>query len=292
MNIRKGLLGLKKAGRLASNKLTKNLSRNGYAPVPHTPSLWHHHTSDLVFYLVVDDFGIKYTRKADVNHLLNSLQGDYKITKDWTRDKYLSLTLKWYCVNRNLSVSMSGYVKADLLKFQHEATTKLQDAPHRWNEPTYGAKTQYANNDKANLVDANSTLYVQQVCGTFLYYAIAVNQTILASINAISASQANTTTTTMGDIVWLLNYTATPPNATIHYHSNEMILPVASDASYLCKKRARSRDRGHFFLANQLVENGDNPSTLPTNNGAIHTLCHIIDTVMPQQRKPRSAPLF
>ena len=61
MDIRKGMPGIKKDARLASNRLTKNLARNGYATVPHTPSLWCYHTSDLVFSLVVDDFGIKYT---------------------------------------------------------------------------------------------------------------------------------------------------------------------------------------------------------------------------------------
>ena len=40
MEIRKGMPGLKKSGRLASDQLTKNLARNGYALVPHTPSLW------------------------------------------------------------------------------------------------------------------------------------------------------------------------------------------------------------------------------------------------------------
>ena len=59
-----------------------------------------------------------------------------------------------------------------------------------------------------------------------------------------------------------------------------MILHVASDASYLCKELAHSRAGGHFSLANQLVKNGDKPPTLPTNNGAIHTLCQIINTVM------------
>ena len=74
---------------------------------------------------------------------------------------------------------MPGYVKAALLKFQCEATTKPQDAPHRWNQPTYGANMQYADINEADLVDAKSTLYVQQVCGTFLYYAIAVDQNML-----------------------------------------------------------------------------------------------------------------
>ena len=75
------------------------------------------HTSDLVFFLVVDDFGIKYTWKADANHLLKYFEEDYEITEDRTREKYLGLTLKWDYVNRDLSVSMSGYVKAALLRF-------------------------------------------------------------------------------------------------------------------------------------------------------------------------------
>ena len=233
-----------------------------------------------MFSLFVDEIGVNYTRKADADHLLKSLWEDYDITEDWTEEKYLSLTLKWDYVNRNVSVSMPGYVKAALLKFQHKATTKPQDSSHRWNQPTYGAKTQYSDTEKADLVDAKYTLYVQQVCGTFLYYAIAVDQTMLAALNSISAAQANATTTTMGDIAWLLNYTATHPDATIHYHASNMILHISSDASYLCEERARSRSGGHFFLANRLVKNGDKPPTLPTNNGAIHTLCQIINTVM------------
>ena len=80
VEIRKGIPRLKQAGRLVRNRRTKNLARNGYDPVPHTSSLWHHHTSDLVFSLVVEDFGIKYTQKSDANHLLKSLREDYVIT--------------------------------------------------------------------------------------------------------------------------------------------------------------------------------------------------------------------
>ena len=103
---------------------------------------------------------------------------------------------------------------------------------------------------------------------------------MLAALNAISAAQANATTTTMEDIVWLLNYAANHPDATINYHASDMILHVASNASYLCEEQARSRAGGHFFLANRLVEDGNKPPTLPANNGAIHTLCQIIKTVM------------
>ena len=98
MDIKKGIPVLKQAGRLSRDRMNKNLARNGYAPVPHTPSLWHHHTSDLVFSLVLDDFGINCTRKEDADHLLKSLRKDYVITKYWAGYKYLGLTLKWYYV--------------------------------------------------------------------------------------------------------------------------------------------------------------------------------------------------
>ena len=129
-------------------------------------------------------------------------------------------------------------------------------------------------------MDAKSTLYVQQVFGTFLYYAITVDQTMLADLNTIYVAQAGATTTTMGDIVWLLNYAATHPDATINHHASDMILHIASDASYLCEERARIQAGGHFFFANRLVKNGNKPHTLHTNNGAINTLCRIIKTVM------------
>ena len=83
----KGILGLKQASRLASNRLTKNLTRNGYAPVKHIPYLWCHHTSNLVFSLVVDNFGIECTRKEDADHLIKSLQENFNITKDSTEEK-------------------------------------------------------------------------------------------------------------------------------------------------------------------------------------------------------------
>ena len=58
---------------------------------------------------------------------------------------------------------------------------------------------------------------------------------MLAALNDISVAQAHATTTTMGDIVWILNYTVTHPDAIIHHHASDMILHIASNASYLCK---------------------------------------------------------
>jgi hypothetical protein len=38
---------------------------------------------------------------------------------------------------------MPGYFKAALHKYQHPAPRHPEHAPHQWNPPVYGAKTQY-----------------------------------------------------------------------------------------------------------------------------------------------------
>ena len=58
---------------------------------------------------------------------------------------------------------------------------------------------------------------------------------MLVALNAIATAQAHITTTTMGNILWLLNFAETYTNDILNYHVSDMILHVASNASYLCK---------------------------------------------------------
>ena len=82
MEICKGMPGLKQAGRIANERLTKNLQNHGYALCPRTSALWLHNTLLIVFTLVVNNIGVKYTGKHNANHLLNALCALYTITVD------------------------------------------------------------------------------------------------------------------------------------------------------------------------------------------------------------------
>ena len=115
---------------------------------------------------------------------------------------------------------------------------------------------------------------------------------MLVSLNAIATEQAHANTIAMGDIVWLLNYAVTHPVATLHYNASDMILHIASDVSYICEERACSQAVGHLSLADRLVNNVNKPPTLPTNNGAIHTLCQLIKTVMSSASKAEICATF
>ena len=58
--IRKGMPGLKQAGKIANERLKKHLANFGYASCKFTAALWKHNIRNITFTLVVDDFGIKY----------------------------------------------------------------------------------------------------------------------------------------------------------------------------------------------------------------------------------------
>ncbi len=73
VKINKGMYGLKQAAVLAYQHLIDNLQKDGYTPIEYTDSYWRHATLPTVFCLCVDDFGVKYYNKQDLNHLINSL---------------------------------------------------------------------------------------------------------------------------------------------------------------------------------------------------------------------------
>ena len=104
--IDKGMYGLPQAGKLAHDKLKTHLKQFGYAPCRLTPGLWRHETRDVTFTLVVDDFGVQYTNKADVEHLITSLRKLYELHIDWTGSMYLGISLDWDYKYRTVDLSM------------------------------------------------------------------------------------------------------------------------------------------------------------------------------------------
>ena len=79
MEICRGLYGLPQAGKIANVMLRNHLAKYGYYEVPHTPGLFKHFCRPIQFTLIVDDFGIKYTRKEDIDHLITALRNHYDI---------------------------------------------------------------------------------------------------------------------------------------------------------------------------------------------------------------------
>ena len=280
IEIRKGMPGLKQAGRIAQDRLVKHLAPFGYHPVKHTPSLWRNKTNSVTFALVVDDFGIKYTNKADFDHLLASLESLYTVTVDRTGSKFLGITLDWhYTGDRHVNLSMPDYVESALKRIAHPKPSSPHHAPHKWNQPIYGTHPQLALlDDESPPLPKSAAKTIQSIVGIFLYYAIAIDLTMLVALGTIATTQATPTEATMTKITDLLNYAATHPVATIRYNPSQMVLHVHSDASYLSESNARSRAAGIFFLGNHFP-NASQPS-MPLSNGVVHVLCKLLKNVM------------
>ena len=244
--IRKGMYGLPQAGIIAQELLKERLSKHGYHQSKKTPGLWTHDTRPISFSLVVDDFGVKYTNKADADHLLQTLEKHYTaVATDWTGGLYCGITLKWDYTDRTLDISMPGYVEALLVKYKHECTKKTH-TPYKPAPRKFGKEAQDPlPEDTSPALDDKGINRIQQIVGSILFYARAVDLTNLPGLNTLASEQTTATETTMANAKGMLDYLATHPNATIRYRASDMILNVHSDASYLSESRARSRAAGY-----------------------------------------------
>jgi hypothetical protein len=90
------------------------------------PGLWKQATRSISFTLVVDNFGVKYTRQDNIEHLIKCIKEKYKLTMDWDGDLYCGIHLEWDYTARALDISMLGYILKQLQKYRHATPTKQQ----------------------------------------------------------------------------------------------------------------------------------------------------------------------
>ena len=228
IQINKGMYGLPQAGKLAHDQLIDHLLPHGYYPCRHTPGLWRHHWRPIIFSLVVDDFGIKYVGRDHAIHFVQALQSHYpKVTVDWTGSLYCGITIRWDYQRKHVDLSMPSYIKDTLTKYQHPAPNKPQHAPHKWSTPSYGTKIQLAPPpDASDLLSDSQTKRIQQILGTLLYYARAIDCTLLVALGSIAQQQSRCTQSTLAAITQLLDYCHTHPEATVCYTASDMVLKI------------------------------------------------------------------
>jgi hypothetical protein len=206
IEIQKGMYGLPQAGILVNELLQHNIAKDGYRPTQHTHGLWKHDTRTISFSLVVDDFGVKYVGREHAEHLMECIKKNYNISSDWKGSAYCGLTLEWDYKNRTVDLYMPGYIKAALHKYQHAAPIRPEHAPHTWNPPVYGAKTQYVENETTSpALSAKDVNKLQQITGTLLYYAGAIDPTLIMPINVLAYEQSRATADTAEKVIKLLN---------------------------------------------------------------------------------------
>ena len=161
------------------------------------------------------------------------LKEHYTISHDWRGSRYLGMDIDWHYERREVHLSMLLYVQDALTCFHHIRPHQPQDQPHPHARPTYGAKVQYtAGEDKSPAVSPKEKKIIQEVTGTFLYYARAVNATMLPALGYTATQQASPTENTMKKVKHFLEYAASHTDAIITYRASDMVLAAHSNASY------------------------------------------------------------
>ena len=84
MRMHKGMHGLQESGALSNEQLRQHLATYSWKPIQLTLGLWKHDSNKLIFFLVLDNFGVKHLTKVSVEHPINAL-----------KDKYEDLEVNW-----------------------------------------------------------------------------------------------------------------------------------------------------------------------------------------------------
>ena len=129
---------------------------------------------------------------------------------------------------------------------------------------------------------------VQSVGGSFLYYARAIDNTILPALNKISFMQAKPTENTNKKIQMLLDYLHTYSDTKIRFYRSNMKIYVDSDAAYLVAPKAKSRIAGYFYCSDTTKTK---PYTPPLN-GPLHVECKVLRHVVTSAAEAETAGLF
>jgi hypothetical protein len=115
---------------------------------------------------------------------------------------------------------------------------------------------------------------IQHLTGTLLYYAIAIDPTLIMPINVLASEQSRATVVTAHKVIKLLNYCNTHPETKIRYHASDIILHIHRYASYLSEKQSKSRSGGFLYMGSST--NTDKKLT----NGAIIIISTVLKHVM------------
>jgi len=180
---------------------------------------------------------------------------------------------------------MPGYKTKALIQFKHPIPSKPQYQQYPHINPNYGAKTRHtAAEDTSPPLNKEGNRFIQEVCGTFLFYAQGVNGTILPALSALASQQATPTENTMKLTKLFLDHMASQEDAVLTYRANNMVLTIHINTLYLSKPKACSRAGGHMFMSAN--------NNIPANNGAVLNILQIIQAIMSSAAEAKLRELF
>jgi hypothetical protein len=135
---------------------------------------------------------VKYTTDDDRDHFLDSLHLLYEIKVDPTAGKYLGFTILFDDAAHTVTLSKPEYVPKILHRLSPDAQVKSVASTAIYTFPTYGAQPP-PTGDNSTPLDSVGILRLQEIVGSLLYYARAIDCTMLTAVNHIASEQSQPT---------------------------------------------------------------------------------------------------
>jgi hypothetical protein len=282
--IHKGMYGLPYAGKLAQDRLILHLSTHGYHQCTRTDCLFRHISDDIDFMVVVDDFGIIHANEIARDNLFRVLRLQYVMTMDTTGSKYLGIDIFHNPKNNTVTLSMPGYVQNALTRFGVTLNPEGTHSPLTYHPVVHDPQVEQV--DTSPAISAEKVKRNQQVIGVFLYYARAVDESMLCALNKLASRQTHPTEELETDVNRFLQYAATYPNGKLTFWPSDLKLFAHSDASYCSETESCSRSGGFFFLGQNDVSGNDQI------NGGLGSQSKIMPSVLSSTAEAEYASLF
>ena len=113
----------------------------------------------------------------------------YTISVNEEATRYVGLTIKWDWKQQTCTLSMPGYIKAILHKFNHPTPTKPQDSTHKC-VGKYGDWQKLLPNPPAEKqITAEQNKRLEKLLGSLLFYGMEIDCTILTAIKSIAVAK-------------------------------------------------------------------------------------------------------
>ena len=272
LRVDKCLFGIPEAGALSKTFLDVTcLNKGGYWEDPLIAGVYTHRTNGTQFLLVTDDMNVLCDDETTKQHFLDTLKAaNYDVTVDHKGEKWLGRTVHRFPDRVELTVP--GYVAKLLARFPHR-NIKPCYTPMIYVPPNYKAPdAQRPTTDDSSPLTPAGILEAQQILGSALWYADAIESPILTACNDIGTEMADPRTSLDAKLDRLLGYLKAHPDSKLVYYGSDMVYHCSSDVSYLSVTKARSRAGGHGFFG---MHNA--PTFL---NGPVAPFSKVLDVVV------------
>ena len=272
LRVDKCLFGIPDAGALSKTFLDVTaLHKGDYWEDPLIAGAYTHRTNNTQFLLVTDDMNVLCDNEAAKAHFLATLTAaGYDVTVDHKGEKWLGRTVTRFPDRVELTVP--GYVAKLLARFPHRHI-KPCSTPMIYVPPNYKAPdAQRPTSDDSPPLSAAGILEAQQILGSALWYADAIESPILTACNDLGTEMADPRQSLNAKLDRLLGYLKAHPDSKLVYYASDMVYHCSSDVSYLSVTKARSRAGGHSFFG---MHNA--PTFL---NGPVAPFSKVLDVVV------------